>query len=153
MPDRLKIYIDRLKEDKTEIFKEEISADLFGLMENDLQFKDPVFLEAKVYLSSEYLIVEVSAKTIARITCSICNNFVNHSVEVINDTHTILLEDIKGKIYYFKDLVRESLLLELPSFIECQTGNCPDRKSFNYFLKGNDQPESTDYFPFSNLDK
>ena len=56
--------------------------------------------------------------------------------------------------YNFKNLLRETILLEVPSFAECEGGSCPKRKEYNKYLKesSNEQSEDEGYQPFADLD-
>jgi cytochrome oxidase Cu insertion factor (SCO1/SenC/PrrC family) len=76
------------------------------------------------------------------------------NIEIDNFYHSEPLSEIKGAIYNFKDLLRETILLEVPSFAECE-GNCPRRQEVSKYLKepSDDQQDSEDgYQPFADLD-
>ena len=58
----------------------------------------------------------------------------------------IELAELKEEIYNYGPLLREDLILKLPSFVECKDGNCPERENIKKFIKGKDT-----YFPFNNF--
>jgi uncharacterized metal-binding protein YceD (DUF177 family) len=66
--------------------------------------------------------------------------------------HAVPLSEIKGNEFDFREVIRENLLIEVPSFAECN-GRCPEREKLKkYFKQGDgktDQEEGQQ--PFSNL--
>ncbi|MDN3509221.1 MAG: hypothetical protein P0S93_04325, partial [Candidatus Neptunochlamydia sp.] len=84
-------------------------------------------------------------KTEAEMPCLICNKRIQKKIVISSFYHTEEVANIKGHIYDYTDLIKEAVLLEVPSFVECM-GNCPKRAELkNYLDKGETQ------FPFADL--
>lgn len=151
MRDAFRIYVDQLRDGKEEILKEELSPEFLEVAEPDLAFKDPVKLEGTVYRADEELILNFNVNTQATLACAICNAPVKVPITVQNFYHAEPLKDIKSGIYNFRDLLRETILLETPQFAECNGGDCPEREKIRKFFKKSPEEEEP-YRPFSDLD-
>ncbi len=145
MENSLKIYIDRLGDGHTEKIEETIPPETIGVDEKDLQFKSPILLSGKAYLAEDHLIIHLKIKTEADMPCLICNDQIQKKITIPSFYHTEEIADIKGHIYDYTAPMREAILLEVPSYVECR-GNCPKRGELkNYLDKGEAQ------FPFADL--
>ncbi|MCB1107415.1 MAG: hypothetical protein KDK76_04890 [Chlamydiia bacterium] len=145
MDNLLKIYIDRLSNERTEKIEESLSPEFMDVREKDLQFKSPVSIKGKAYLAENHLVIQLSVETNAHIPCLICDEWVEKKLTIKTFYHTEELENIKGQVYDYTNPLREAILLEVPSYVECME-NCPKRGELkNYLQKGNDQ------FPFADL--
>ncbi|QVL58152.1 MAG: hypothetical protein KFB93_03480 [Simkaniaceae bacterium] len=141
----LKIYIDRLGDGQTEKIEETVPPEMIDVNETDLQFKQPVFLSGKAYLAEDHLIIQLKIKTEAEMPCLICNEQIQKKIVISSFYHTEEVANIKGHIYDYTGPMREAILLEVPSYVECM-GNCPKRTELkNYLDKGETQ------FPFADL--
>jgi hypothetical protein len=144
------IYVDRLKEGKKEIFTEEFSTDF--LEDKDI-FEGTLSLSGETYVSGDHLILRIRAKTVAKLPCSICNEFIPVPIKV-DISHVEALEDIRS-VFNYGPLLREDIFLQLPKFTECQ-GKCPERERIQSFLKKPNATSSSDLstgaqFPFAGL--
>lgn len=145
MDRELKVYIDRLGGEHEEEICESLSPAFIDVEEKDLQFSKPVQIKGKAYLAEHHLVIHLDIETVALIPCSICNAQVEQKISLKSFYHTEELENIKGQIYDYTNLLREAILLEVPSYVECK-GNCPERDRIkNYLHKGEVQ------FPFADL--
>lgn len=145
MKTQLKIYIDRLLDGKTEKIEETLKSDFIDIAEAELDFPSPVCVQGKTYIAEEHLIIQLKIKTDAHIPCSICNKSVKISIEIEKFYHTEELSEIKGQIYDFTSPLREGILLEVPTYVECME-KCPEREKIKKYLsEGNKQ------FPFADL--
>ena len=145
MQNPLKIYVDRLSRERTEKIEETLTPDLVDVNEKDLKFQSPVKLKGKAYIAEDHLVIQLDIETEALIPCAICNNGIKKKITVKGFYHTEELEKIRGHVYDYTDPLREAILLEVPSYVECLE-NCPKRIDLkNYLQKGNDQ------FPFADL--
>lgn len=145
MTHSLKIYIDRLTGEKTERIEETLDPSFIAVDEKDLQFHTPVVLKGKAYLAEDHLIIQLIVQTEAEIPCAICNESVKKKIDVKGFYHTEDLANIRGHVYDYTDPLREAVLLEVPSYVECLE-SCPQRKELkDYLQKGNDE------FPFKDL--
>jgi hypothetical protein len=135
-----KIYVDRLRGGSKEIICETCSPEFLEVSEKELFFKAPVFVEGEAYLVGDNLFVDITAKTVATVPCSVCNGM--SDVDIVGKFTLVEgFEAIKTGVYTFVDELREALLLEVPLFAECCKGECPERKAIQRYLKnsGNKQ--------------
>lgn len=145
MKTQLKIYIDRLLDGKTEKIEETLKSDFIDIIEAELDFPSPVSVQGKTYIAEDHLIIQLKIKTDALIPCSICNKSVKVPIEIEKFYHTEELSEIKGQVYDFTSPLREGILLEVPTYVECM-GKCPEREKIKKYLsEGNKQ------FPFADL--
>jgi uncharacterized metal-binding protein YceD (DUF177 family) len=152
--EKLKIYIDRLKNSQTLEIDETLPPDFLEIDEEELTFEEPVRLHGEAYLANDHLVLHLNIETSAYLPCSICNDSVHTPIAIKNIYLTEPLEEIKGSIFDMTEEVRETVLLQTPLFTECHNGKCPDREVLNKFLKPgeNDKPGTDNvHFPFSDL--
>jgi uncharacterized metal-binding protein YceD (DUF177 family) len=133
----LKIYVDRLKEGATEKIAEELPPSFLEVEEEALRFEKQVVLIGSAYLASDHLVVELNIKTSASTPCIICNEKIDIPLNVVNFRFTIPLSSIRSGVYDYGQEVREALLLEVPRFVECGGGHCPERETINKYLHKN----------------
>jgi uncharacterized metal-binding protein YceD (DUF177 family) len=145
MRNPLKIYVDRLSHERTEKIEETLTPEVVDVDEKDLKFQSPVSLKGKAYIAEDHLVIQLDIGTEALIPCAICNNGVKRQITIKGFYHTEELEKIQGHVYDYTDPLREAILLEVPSYVECLE-NCPERTELkNYLQKGNN------LFPFADL--
>lgn len=136
MSDEFKIFVHRLKNGQKEIIKENLSPDFLGIHEAELGFEVPVRISGEAELANDTLILRLSAVTEVSMPCAICNQSIQVPVSVEDFCHTIGVAEIKGDVYNFKEILREEILLALPQRVECNQGNCPERKTIaKYFSR------------------
>jgi len=156
MDDFFKIYIEQLREGHEEKIHEQLGPDFLDIHEPDLTFDKPVELEGVAYLAEHELVLHWDIRTEALVPCSICNEPVRVPIHVQNFYYSVPDSEIKTGIYNFKDLLRETILLEIPAFAECDGGNCPKREEYRKYLKESSNLPSSDdeegYHPFADLD-
>lgn len=156
MDEQLKIFVDRLRHGETETFEEVVTPEFLDLHEKDLQFKEPVHVNGQAYLAEEVLVLHIDVKATATIPCRICNEPTKAAVEVKGLYYTVPLEEIKGAVYDYHEALRETILIETPTVVECHQGKCPQRAVMKRFLKQESQDKGNmhndDYRPFANLD-
>lgn len=149
--DIFRIYIDRLRDGDTEEFDQKVPPDFLDVCEEDLHFDDPVSFRGEAYFADGDLILHFFIATTATLPCSICNEPVKVPIEEFEFYHAEPVSEIKTGIFNFKELLREAVILEVPGFIECNNGNCPNRQNVSKYLKeegGGDQV----YHPFADLE-
>lgn len=148
-----KIFVDRLKKEHSVSIHEVVSPDFLDVKEEELYFQNQVKVDGEAYLADDELVLHLSAEAEAVIPCAICNESVNTLVILDDVYHAEPIKNIKSGVFDYQDLLRESLLLETPEFVECK-GNCPKRKTFQKYLKEtSDQDGQTEgYKPFSDLE-
>lgn len=154
--DRFRIFVEQLRQGHTEEIDEKFSPDFLEISERDLSFSELVIVCGQVYLADEMLVLHFDINTVATIPCAICNGPANVDIEIKGFYHAVPLDEIKGAIYDFREILRETILLEVPILTECHQGNCPQRQSLEKYFKKESTPgteeEEEGYRPFAGLD-
>lgn len=154
--DPLTIFVDRLASGKVLVLEEMVSSDFLDVGSADLLFEEEVFIKGECYLTNDALVLHVDIAAQARIPCSICNESVAVDIPIRGFYHLEPLKKITKGFFNMREIVRESVLLETPKFVECNNGNCPKRKTIAKYmkpspLKGNSTPDDEGYHPFKDL--
>jgi len=155
MEDQFKIYVEQLREGQETEINEVLAPDFLEINEPDLAFDQPISLEGVAYIADKELILNWNIRTEALVPCTICNEPVSTEIVIHNFYHSEAMEEIKTGIFNFKSLLRETILLEVPPFAECNQGNCSARKEVAHYLKEPSEKETVDkegYQPFADLD-
>ncbi len=151
--DAFKIYIDRLSQGKVHKIKDVFPSDFIGINESELKFEKPVGITGEAYIAEGEgeLVLHLSVKTEALVPCSICNEMSPVEIVLDNLYEVIPLEDIKGAIFDFSQVVREEIILKLPTAHECSGGKCPKRKEYTKYFKTEASDIEEGYHPFADL--
>lgn len=157
MNERFKIYIEQLREGYVETVSESFSPEFLDVHEKDLEFVDPVLVNGEAYLAEDMLVLHVDIKTFCMIPCAICNEPVKVEIAIDGSYHAVPLDEIKGGVFNFQEIIRETILLEAPLLAECNQGKCPQRGSVQKYLKNEGASrvkngEEDGYQPFADLD-
>lgn len=152
--DQFKIYVEQLRDGHSESLNESYSPDFLDIKEKDLGFKDAVKIQGEAYLAEEMLVLHLDIKTTYLMPCRICNEPVKTDLLVNGFYHAIPLGEIKGAVFNFKEILRETILLEVPPLAECHQGKCPQRQKMKkYFKQKTEQPAQDEgYRPFADFD-
>lgn len=154
--DRFRIFVEQLRDGSTEEIDETLSPDFLDIHERELAFSKPVTVRGQVYLAEEMLVFHLDIYTVATIPCAICNGPADIAIAIEGFYHAVPLSEIKGAIYDFREILRESILLEVPILAECHQGRCPQRESLEKYFKKEGAPGSKEdedgYRPFAGLD-
>lgn len=152
MDESFKIYADRLKDGHRETIVEQLPPDFLDVQETGLAFPAPIKIEGEAYLADSSLIIHLEITTEAIMPCAICNQATLVKIHISNFYHAQETSEIKGGVFDLKETLRETILLELPTVVECQNGNCPERKEMmKYCSKNEKQQSQDDHHPFANL--
>lgn len=152
MSSPFQIWIDRLKSGQSQLINESFNPDFLDVREEELQLNSPVLVEGEAYLTESELILRLKASTNAMMPCAICNQMIRVELSVKDFYHTQPINEIPSGIYDYQPPLREALLIELPRYVECNQGKCPDRKIIAPYLRSEKKVEENTHFPFSNLD-
>lgn len=154
--DASKIYIDRLKDGRIEKIAVSLPSVFLGIEEKELVFSKEAFVLGKAYLVEDNLVLRLSVRIEGMLPCLMCNEMSSFEVSIKERYFVQRLQDIKMSVFDFKKILREALLLEVPSTLECCGGSCPKRKRMLKYLKekGEEGVCSKDfaYYPFNDLD-
>lgn len=135
MQKRLNIYIDRLKGGTHFPIEEGLDPYFIEVQEAELSFQQPIQLRGSAYLAGDHLIIQLSIQTQALLPCIVCNEQVEIGIKIESFYQTVPLSSIKSAIYDYGDEVRNAILLQVPTFIECHHGNCPERVFLKKYLE------------------
>ncbi len=155
MTQDLKIYIDRLQNGHVEKIDSLINIkDLDIEEEKELLFSSPVQITGKTYIAEEDIIVNLNIKFTVKLPCKICNELSEIPVEIDNFYHAEELTSV-ALCFSYKDMLREAILLEIPSFVECNNASCPERLNLAKYFNENEEKHKMDnfHFPFKELNK
>lgn len=152
MDNSSQIWIDRLKQGQTQLINESFDPAFLDIQEEELRISSPISVAGEAYLSENELILRVTASTSVLMPCAICNQFIPVTLSLKNFYHAQSLDEISGAIFDYQLPIREALLIELPQYVECNQGKCPNRTILAPYLKSEVKPEEKTHFPFSHLD-
>ncbi len=145
-----KIFVDRLQQGKVEKVKENFDPAILQVEEKDLQFPEKVAVLGGAYLAEDHLILCFKISTRALMPCTICNERILVPLKVEKFYHTVPIAELSSPIFDYLEPLREALLLEVPKYVECNDGNCSERKNIEKYLKI--RPNHETHFPFSGLE-
>ena len=128
------LNIHSLSENDPIQIDDKFDPSFLDLDEKEIKFKDPVEIKGKIYLASDDLIIDVSIKTYVTMPCSICNEQIKYLLVNKNYIHTQQLKTIKDAVYDYTEIIRQAVILELPTKVECNN-NCPERENIAPYLK------------------
>ncbi|HSX25634.1 MAG TPA: hypothetical protein VLE89_01335 [Chlamydiales bacterium] len=152
MLEEFKILIDRLKEGQVQKIVGIFDPAFLEVDEPELQFRSPVSVKGEVYLTDADLILRLKANTVAKMPCAICNQMYETEIKIENFYHAEPIAEIPSHIFDFSEPLREALLIELPKYVECNQGKCPERATMTPYLRPETRQDKTTYFPFSDMD-
>lgn len=152
MSEIYKISINSLQSGKTDRFEGKLDPSFLGIQEPELQFIDPVLVRGKAYIVDDFLMIHLSAKTFATMPCASCNQMKKMEILLENFRINESLDSFSGD-YDFREALKEALLLELPQYLECEEGSCPEKKNLKPFIKkrSKDENKASIHYPFSQL--
>ncbi len=146
--ENINIFIDRLVNEGQFSQKGELPAALLELTSSDGQAQNIDYL-VNAYITDDHLIINFDVKAKLQLPCKICNELTTFSLECLKQTHLVPLNEIKKGLFEAADLIRQTVLLNIPPYCECE-GNCPERAFVNKFLK-KEAAEPETYHPFQGL--
>lgn len=148
----LEIVVDRLHDGHIEEIDCELSSAFLDLREEEVVFPAPISVRGSVYSTGDHLIFDYDVATRVQMPCSICNRPVEIDLVVREGQAVEEISHCPAGIWDCREVVRESLLLELPPFVECEKGNCPRRAEIEpYLRKESGLDEEPRYHPFADL--
>ena len=155
MNERFKIYVEQLRDRQAEQLNESFDSTFLEICEKDLAFVDPVLMQGEAYLADDMLVLHMDISTLCTMPCRICNEAVKAKIDIKGCYHAVPLEEIKNGVYDFHEILRETILLEVPLLAECHQGKCPQRLTVGKYLKkspvGGEEIEEG-YQPFADID-
>lgn len=153
MDEKFAVYVDRLRSGGEEAIEESLSPDFLDIDEEEVSFRDPVEVRGKAYLAEGELVVDLDVSTNVEQPCIICGNPVKSAIHLPHCYITPEKSGYKNGIFNFRECLREEILLDLPHFIECHEGKCPERKELQKFIKkqGTESGKASTQNPFAEL--
>ena len=129
------LHLHHLKEGTPFCLEDDFDPSFLDIHEEDLQFVDPVHVKVKIEKKDSLLIFHLSLNTYATIPCSICNQPTKTPLTLKDYVHTEEMASYTHAHFDYTEILREALLVDVPFFIECHDGNCPERKHIASYLK------------------
>lgn len=151
MEDQFTIYIDRLRGGGEEIISAEVPPSFMQIDEEELSFPSPIVVEGKAYLAEDHLVLHLDIATEAIMPCKMCNVLKALPVKIEGLYHTQPLDEIKESLFDAAVIVREAILLDIPSYYDCPDEECEGRKTAKKYLKQEARDDGETYHPFANL--
>ena len=145
MEELFKIYVERLNGGKVEYFDFEATSQFLEVQ--DLSFNGPVHVQGRAYLAEHELVIHADASVVVLLPCQICNEMTEVEVKAREIVAIYPHEEVKSGIFDMAPLIREEILLQVPQFIECSNGKCPERKNASSYMSKDDEG----YQPFKEL--
>jgi uncharacterized metal-binding protein YceD (DUF177 family) len=151
------IQVDHLKGDHEEEISEIIDPTFLGLEKSDeVKTGEPVKVTGKAYIAGDYLILSLHIVARLQLPCAICNEGFVLPINLDHFVHEEPLEEISKGLFDYGELVRETVLLEIPFYPQCGGKSCLNRDSLEKFLKSSEKREkeaqNEGYQPFQNID-
>lgn len=147
----LRLFLDRIRAQGCEKIDLRLEPDFMDIHEEELAFVQPIAVEGEVYLAGEEVVVALRAETVIRMPCAICNAPVDVTLQN-RWTSVEPIESFRHGVIDLREMVRENLLIEVPSIAECRQGNCPERTLLAPYLRQEQEGrEETGFHPFAEL--
>lgn len=133
------INTDRLRKSKELKVKVNFkaSSDFLRLEESDVDFGETVEVQGEVYIVDDQLIIHFDVLATVVSACRVCNGNAEAEIRIKSLYHAEDLSEIRGPYFDFGAVLREEILLELPRFVECNQGSCPERELIKPYLVEN----------------
>jgi uncharacterized metal-binding protein YceD (DUF177 family) len=158
MTDCCVLLLEHLREGKSTSIHETFDPLTLELNDSELSFDHPILVKGSGYLAEDLVVLQLDITGSCYLPCAVCNKPVKIPL-VLKNTYITkpVSECSSGKVYFMQDL-REAILLEVPSFRECNEGHCPERPHLTQYLKQNTlktprQEDSDLYYPFDGLEE
>ena len=133
------INTDRLRKSKELKVKVNFkaSSDFLKLEESEIEFGEAVEVQGEVYIVDDQLIIHFDVLATVVSACRVCNGNAEAEIRIKDLYHAEDLNEVKGPYFDFGAVLREEILLELPRFVECNQGSCPERELIKPYLVEN----------------
>ncbi len=144
------IHIDRLRDGEEEELACVLDPVFLDLKDDpDLSCTKPIDVSGATYIAGDFLIVELSCEVEFSIRCAVCSEMFPYIVTLDHVRFEKPLEEIRGKVFDFQDLLREEILVQIPHFALCGGYSCKNRKQVEKFLAKEKQEDV--FRPFQDL--
>lgn len=152
------VLVEHLKDGKSTPIDEVFEPTTLELADDELSFESPIHVQGSGYLAEDLVVIQLDIEGSCYLPCAVCNKPVKIPFVLENTYITKPLSECSGgKVCFLQDL-REAILLEIPSFTECEGGQCPERSHMAPYLKQPSlktprQEEKDLYYPFDGLEE
>ena len=138
--DLFAIYVDRLRSGQSYSFSLSPPANFLDVDEKECFFRGEVQIDGEAYLAQSDLIIAFTATAECWLPCAVCNQMTPSSLFTGQVTEVVSSEEIHGGVYSFNELVREAIVVQIPTSVECGgRGLCPERKEMERYLHKEDR--------------
>jgi len=148
MKEKLKLYIERIRED-SELIEEELDPSFIDIQEQDIRFEKPISVTGEAYVTDDWLIIRISIKTEGKLVCALCNEPFIFPIDIQDMVENEPLDQVTDGVYDLLPLIRDSILLSMPFYPQCGITECNNRTAIEPYLKKERSPEENS--PFKDL--
>ena len=148
-----RLFVDRLKAGGEDEISEKIAPPFLDLKEgDDIKIDEPITVEGQAYVAGDFLILSLHIVAHLEIKCALCNEPFHLVVDLPRFIHEEAVDEIKHGVFDYGELVRETILLEIPFYPQCGGKVCSNRERVEKYLKTQEDKEEEGYQPFQNID-
>jgi len=138
--EEFELYIDRLEPGLYKEFSLQASpAMMESESDDEFLFENDIFAQGEATLAGDQIVLNISIRTSAKNSCTICLEPINHDIAIDLKHVTFPIEKAKSGILSLRPYVREQIFLNMPRYSECG-GNCPERAAIEKYLTESDDP-------------
>ena len=84
---------------------------------------------------SKQLLLHINIEARVALCCVVCDKEVIVPLELMDRYHAVPLEVITSRLFDLRPLIEEMIGVEVPEYVECREGNCPQRPVMERYLK------------------
>lgn len=151
LTDTLKIYVDRLRDGEKDKIDATVAPDFMDVQDDGIKFIEPIHVKGEFYLAEHEFVMHLDVSTKGQLPCRVCNRDVTVEISIKDAYQVVKVSDIKGAVFDLSDTLREMILLEVPSYAECNQGACKERKDIASYMKSEKKEQTEGQNPFANL--
>jgi len=127
------VMTDRLKDGAEDRVDEVFEPSFLDLAEDDeLRVSLPIRVQGKVYVASEWVIIDASVYVPVTLNCAMCNEPFSKEIVLKRWVHEEKLP--QNGVLDLGDALREAILLEIPFFALCNGDTCHNMAEIQQFI-------------------
>lgn len=145
-----KFYLVDLQDGQKRSFDHMVDPEFLDINEADVRFREPFRVAGCVYQTDGMLLVEFSAEPRVELRCRVCNEWAPTPLKVVRAVLAVEMEELDqaSGMVNLCPWIREAIVVEIPSYGECE-GGCSLREQLGHYFHNTDAPSG--HQPFANL--
>jgi uncharacterized metal-binding protein YceD (DUF177 family) len=133
---RLQVFVDQLKDGEELVLDESLPPSCLDLAEGDeIVASSPITVQGRVYMASDWIIVDARVHTLISIPCAMCNNMFTYAIELPRFVTERQISTIEKGTWDIQEEIREAILLEVPFFGLCNGDSCHNIAEIQQFIR------------------